>query len=754
MDETPSKTTGARAGVPRHRPELVHQPALDGLRGVAVLGVLLFHAGVSWAGGGWLGVEIFFVLSGYLITSLLLAEWQGSGQVVLAGFWARRARRLLPALFVLVIACALYEAIVGPARAVPGFSADGLSTLFYVANWHQVWTGAGYFVATGVVSPLQHTWSLAIEEQFYVIWPLLVIGALGLGRRIGHGRRPAVALVPALVLAGLGAVASAGEMAWLYHGGSGLNRVYYGTDTRASGLLVGATVAIAMAIRQQSFRPAEVRPAPAGRLGPVLLGLGGLAGAAGVGLAVASAGPEPAWIFEGGMLGIDLATAAVILACVAATSVASPLRAVLSAPPLRATGLISYGLYLWHFPLFLWLTGPSTGLSATPLLWLRLGATFAVSLGSYVLVEQPIRQRRLPRLAVRTLGPVALAGSLAAVLVAGEVTTVAAVRPPVHLTVSRAGPSQGGDGTAVAGGSGASGASASSAASASSGNLRGPASSPTTTQPNWQGTAEPGCRYPIPAFHTDPLFHTCPPVKVLFVGDSIALTIGVESTIGEEHYGVRIGGGVLLGCSFMTAGESDELGQGYGRPSPPCLSELSTWRQDLRTFNPQAVVVEMGYWDEMNWLWGSADYVHLGVPSFDAALRQRVAQVVQELSAGGRPVVLLTVPWVDPGPWPNGEVEPQATAVRHQLINQVLASVAAAHPGSVHVFDVSPYVTPSGQYQSEVGGEICRASDGIHLFIGPVSGPYSQTVCGADLQAALLPFVRRLVSAHNSSSVG
>jgi hypothetical protein len=160
------------------RTQLTYTPALDGVRGVAVLAVVLYHAGLPWAGGGFLGVELFFVLSGFLITSLLLAEWRQTGGIGLRGFWGRRARRLLPALFALLAVVGAYYALAGPAAAVPGLRGDGIATLRYYANWHQIAAGSSYFAATGPVSPLTHTWSLAIEEQFYAVWPLVVLAAL------------------------------------------------------------------------------------------------------------------------------------------------------------------------------------------------------------------------------------------------------------------------------------------------------------------------------------------------------------------------------------------------------------------------------------------------------------------------------------------------------------------------------------------------------------------------------------------------
>ncbi|HWD65378.1 MAG TPA: acyltransferase, partial [Solirubrobacteraceae bacterium] len=227
-----SRPSGQTRAKPRtHRPQLPHFGGLDGLRGIAVIAVILYHGGVVWASGGFLGVEVFFVLSGFLITSLLVEEWAASATVRLRAFWGRRARRLLPALFVLVLVIGIYYTAAGSNQAVPGFSGDGLSALFYFSNWHQIAAGTSYFAASGPVSPFQHTWSLSIEEQFYVLWPLLMIGILGWSRRRG-GRRSLVGpLRLMLVLTILGLLASAIEMGVLFDGGHGIDRVYYGTDT-------------------------------------------------------------------------------------------------------------------------------------------------------------------------------------------------------------------------------------------------------------------------------------------------------------------------------------------------------------------------------------------------------------------------------------------------------------------------------------------------------------------------------------------
>ena len=409
----------------RPRVELTHYGALDGLRGVAVAAVLLYHGGVGWAQGGFLGVEVFFVLSGFLITSLLLAEWSRTATIRLGAFWARRARRLLPALFCLVAVIGLYYAVAGSAQAIPGLKGDGISALTYYSNWHQIAAGSSYFAATGPVSPLEHTWSLAIEEQFYVVWPILVGGVLWLAgrgaRRSGAGGDAAPAnRRPLLVVFGVtvaGAIASVVDTAILFDGGRNLDRVYYGTDTRASGLLIGAALAIGLAIWRAGAGARVSAPAPdADSLRQRLLGLGAVLALAGVLAAIATTDGSDGWLYPYGLLALDGAT--VLLIATAVLRPSSPAARALSVRPLRALGQISYGLYLWHFPLFLWLTADTVGVSGTRLLLVRLAVTLAVSITSYFLIEQPIRQRRRPVWLIRALTPLAAGGAVAALLLA------------------------------------------------------------------------------------------------------------------------------------------------------------------------------------------------------------------------------------------------------------------------------------------------------------------------------------------------
>ncbi len=213
--------------------QLPYRPGLDGLRALAVAGVVLYHAGVSWMPGGFLGVDVFFVLSGYLITSLLLAERRRKGRVGFKAFWARRARRLLPAVLLVVFVCLLAASTIAR-DDLARTRGDALASLVYLTNWHLIAASHSYFNAFGRPSLLQHLWSLAVEEQFYLCWPLVLMGSLKL-----LGRRYTVVLTVLLVLA------STALMWGLYDPNQDPSRVYYGTDTRAATLLVGALLAFA-----------------------------------------------------------------------------------------------------------------------------------------------------------------------------------------------------------------------------------------------------------------------------------------------------------------------------------------------------------------------------------------------------------------------------------------------------------------------------------------------------------------------------
>ncbi len=386
-------------------------PALDGLRGVAVAGVLLFHAG--HLRGGFLGVDLFFVLSGFLITSLLVTEWDRSGRIDLRRFWSRRFRRLLPASLVLLVAVAVVAGLRLDSAELHRFRGDAIAAVADVANWHAIRSGSDYWAQTGTPSPLEHMWSLAIEEQMYLVWPVVVVGALALGRRRRSGRQ-AVAVVAAV-----GVAASVAAQAWW--GTHDPLRAYYGTDSRASAILMGALMALLVDGQRRGARVGLARVlAP---LVPVAV--------AGLAAGWLWSDGTSLWMYRGGFAALSLAAAIVI----GAVSLAGPGPAlqVLEVPPLRWLGRVSYGVYLWHWPIYTVLDGDEISNR-----WLLSGARVALSLAvaavSYRLVEQPIRRGDLRTAAWRVAAPLGVACVVATTLLVthgshGRPTTVAAEGP-------------------------------------------------------------------------------------------------------------------------------------------------------------------------------------------------------------------------------------------------------------------------------------------------------------------------------------
>ena len=367
-------------------------PALDGIRALAVAGVLLYHLGLGWAQGGMIGVTVFFVLSGYLITRLLIRERLTTGRIDLKGFWIRRIRRLMPLVVLVIVVtaalCTLFNHVM-----LTKMRGDILPSLLFFNNWWQILHQVSYFNAVGDPSPLTHFWSLAIEEQFYLVWPLLLLATMDTGVRRKTTRRATLAL----------ALASALAMALLYNPAADPSRVYYGTDTRAFSLLLGAWLAF-FSDRELSAPAVLGRLAQAGTRVPVLgallralpaqvrrapLDILGILGLAGLALMTVFTNGYSAFPYYGGTLLCSVLAVGLIAA---STRPESPLTRMLSTRPLVWLGKRSYGIYLWHYPLFL-LMNPSADVSDTP--WwatiLQIALVIAVSALSYRFVETPCR---------------------------------------------------------------------------------------------------------------------------------------------------------------------------------------------------------------------------------------------------------------------------------------------------------------------------------------------------------------------------
>jgi peptidoglycan/LPS O-acetylase OafA/YrhL len=357
-------------------------PGLDGLRAVAVLAVIAYHLEFTWAQGGLLGVGVFFTLSGYLITDMLLARLRrGSPQV--GRFWLARARRLLPALFLMLAVVATWVAIAGPAQP-PQFGQAVAASALYVGNWQLIFEHVSYFARFGPPSPLGHLWSLGVEEQFYLIWPLLLL----LGVRVVRERPSASGLRPRLaVLTAILAVGSAAEMALLYRPSFDPSRVYFGTDTRAFALLAGAALAMV-------WPSARLRADIAGGARRALDCLGG-AGLIAVGLLIWRTSEYSPFLYRGGFVLLSLATVCVIAVLV---HPACRLGRILGFAPLRWIGTRSYGIYLWSTPILV-LTTPAAdhGIDLSRD-FLQVAAIVCVAALSWRFLEQPIRHGAMERL--------------------------------------------------------------------------------------------------------------------------------------------------------------------------------------------------------------------------------------------------------------------------------------------------------------------------------------------------------------------
>lgn len=374
-------------------------PGLDGLRAIAVIAVLLYHAGLAWIPGGFLGVEVFFVISGFLITALLLSEWRSRGTIDLKAFWMRRARRLLPALYVLLAATLTFAVLFLP-EEVARLRNEALAAFGYVTNWYLIFNQESYFEAAGRPSMFLHLWSLAVEEQFYLIWPALLVAGMTFFRR---------RTVLAYILGG--ALLSALLMAVLYHPDVDPSRIYYGTDTRASGLLTGAALAFL-------WVPEMLKRGPAGvsedrrhglrkdrhrhlrhRWGWAIPRLLDMVGLLSLGILVVfflRVNEFEPFLYRGGMALVGLTTALTILIVVNPRAQLG--TKLLEWKPLRWVGLRSYSIYLWHWPVFM-VTRPQLDVSfdGVPLLIFRLAASVFLAHLSYKYVEVPIRRGALER---------------------------------------------------------------------------------------------------------------------------------------------------------------------------------------------------------------------------------------------------------------------------------------------------------------------------------------------------------------------
>jgi peptidoglycan/LPS O-acetylase OafA/YrhL len=522
-------------------------------------------------------------------------------------------------------------------------------------------------------------WSLSIEEQFYIVWPPVVLLMLHLGNKL----RPERKLWPLFATALVGAVASAVDMRLLYHGPQSVMRIYEGTDTRSQDLLVGATLAVGMAIwaqhrpslpddhvprRVRSLRwSARIKPIAAWEITPrwirlALQVLGWTVAAAYAYLWSHLTAPT-AFLFRGGYFLIAVGVAIVIFCAV--TNQAGSLARALGNRFFQYVGKISYGAYLWHFPLFAVLDAGRMHLYGYPLLLLRIGVTLLVATASFYLVEEPIRRGRMRSLTEWRAWLVTTGAFLAVVFV-----TVLATLPTA-------------------------------------------AEAATVVIPAPQGPQYAG-----------------PPVKVALFGDSTAFTAGwsISTNEAEVPYNVDFYSNGILGCGFMIV--SDQIGHGVVTgPNGPCNAANpasqqwpAVWQADLaRDQGTNVTMLMAGRWEVTDQVIDGRT-MHIGQPAYDAILVRDLEQAVEIGTADGRYMILLTSPCFSSGEQPDGQPWPEDSTARVTIYDSLLRTVAAEHPADVEVDDFGAQVCPGGTFESTIDGIRIRLADGVHFPYETVDG--------------------------------
>jgi peptidoglycan/LPS O-acetylase OafA/YrhL len=636
--------------------------ALDGLRGVAITLVLVYHL-TDWLPGGFLGVDLFFTLSGFLITTILLTGVR-ERRLDLRAFWAQRARRLLPALYLAVAAVIVLQAVRAPDGLIPGLRAQVAGTLLYVSNWVLIAQGTSYFDQFADPSPLRHTWSLAIEEQFYVAWPLVV----ALLARWSGG--PLLLVRRALAVAVVGALASTVAMAALYDPVDA-SRAYFGTDTHLAPILVGCAAAC---VRLLALRHGW-SSAPRSATRAVQLFSLGLLGAFVLGAGLAD--EQGSALYHGGFLVAAMLAAWLVLLVVLRNADAS---GVLQWRPLRWAGRLSYGIYLAHWIVVVYLTEAVTGLAGLPLAAVQLAVTLAVATLSYRLLEDPIRRRRtgLPAWMQTGLAATAGAGLLVATVtvgglgappaLAGGVTQLADALPPPPpppSTLPAPGPAPPASSLPAS--------SDAPAAAAGGAELAPVAAPPTTPAPTAPPTTAPRN------------------LRLFVVGDSVGFTFAYN---WPQHLtpDVTVHGSAALGCRLQP-GEQLRAGEPTGNTTG-CPSWRTDWPGQMQFFAPDVVLAFLTAWEASDARVDGRD-VRLGTPEGEQQLLE-VLDTLRQMTtqAGGRLAIVLSPPMAVDGE-PRGSIRHPDEQWRITYLNDLYQRYSAQHRAEVGVLDLRATLCPT-----------------------------------------------------------
>ncbi len=652
IDAPSPAADGRSASLPRRT--MGYLPALDGLRAVSVAAVILYHAhalgavGLGWAQGGFFGVEVFFVISGYLITTLLLEEQHRDGSVDVRQFWLRRARRLLPALFVMLAAVTV-AAAVGRPDTLARLRLDMPWAVLYTSNWAQVFAKTGYFAALATPPLLRHLWSLAVEEQWYLVWPLVAAWLL---RRWGSGGPVARSRRLALPVLGAAAIAMA-SMAVLYRPDpERINLVYLATFTRAGGLLLGAALAFV-------WRPWAWPGAGRGHL--VVHDAVGFTAIAGLAVTVVTLANGDAGVYRGGMALVSVLSAVAV--AMAVHPGARWMGALFAHPALAAVGRRSYGLYLWHWPVFVLLRAGDS--------WARLllaaAVAVVVSEACYRLVEGPVRHGALGRWwaavrgAGRSRGRALLTATLPVLLLVPAGVRMATASTPDAAQDTK---------TDVSFDSSAAGTDTSAGSTAPPAVDSGTSVAPDDTTPT---TVAPSTTAPPP-----------PARRVVLVGDSQAHSLAVNQPAGIEKV-LSITDGSVDGCGLLQTGRLQSSRGDWTKEIAECKTWPAKWAAAARSARAEVALVMIGAWDLFDVERPDGWYV-FGTDRHDAELTARLDDGIAALKGTGAKVALLEVACMRPIESPQSPVPllpERGDDRRVKHLNDLLRAAAAADPDNV-----------------------------------------------------------------------
>ena len=666
---------------------IAYQPALDGVRALAVVVVLLFHAEVPGFSGGYLGVSVFFTLSGYLITSLLIVEHDRTGRISLAGFYARRIRRLLPVSSVCLVAVAVFAAVTDVFDGVADLRREIVGSGLQVLNWVLLAGGGSYRdllqVDSGARSPLEHFWSLSIEEQFYWLWPPVMLLILGVA--VTHRSRTIILAATSAVFAVLAPVIAA---VW------GPDAAYWATPARMAEILIGAVLALVLQHRHVRGRWTHLGTAALVVLAVCVVTF------------PAASGPA----YHGWLPVVAVVSAALI----AGLQTDGPLRWVLSTSPFVWIGMLSFGLYVYHWPVYVIIDADRLGVDGVALLVARLAITAALAVISYLIVEQPIRHAHgvKDRVVLATAGGLIGAVALIAVvivptpedywLIDEEAARAAAIIIDEDASVGLIGSM-----------SDVTGDGASAADSALDAEVN-----ETDVTTNGATEAEvievADVAVPVADAGADAAAEALPevarPVRIVVAGDSTAEAFGagLVGWAAERSALAQVQVLTAPGCGFLRGGE--RWLESWS-PNPKGCEEWvdGALLDAVGELQPDVVVLMASSWDALDRRWTPGRVVTPFDPEFAVRLIEDLGAVTDAvLDAGAGAVAWVRSPVPDSRRRSEG-LDPDR-ASRHDAVDAVYTELASSRSDSVKLVRLDTWVLESG-----FAGDRQFRPDGVHL---------------------------------------